>query len=678
MCPPRPCFTPTTLALALVALAHGAAHGQDNAPVLPAVQVTAKGYAASDLDTAASTLSLSRDALRRRGAQNLGEALRGEPGVAVAQDSAQGQNPVIRGLSRESIVLLVDGMRLNAGQPAGALASFMSLGLADGVEVVKGGASVLYGTGALGGVVQVRLPQAQFQAGTHGRTSLSVDTASQAVRGSATVNTSHGDHALMLGGSVARVEDDRSPRGKVARTGYDSDAFIGQYRFRLDGQRQLRVSAQRQQDDDVWYPGSTRPATAAPAPTVTVHSPKQTRHLYELGYQQQGVGGQPLNVDVRLYQQRMDRQINGFHNTLQRDVNTNQVAFTTHGLDARADWQVHPQHLLSAGVNAWEMKGQPDRRVFNPVAGTWTVNNPFENATIRAVGVYAQDDVRLGATQVLLGLRHDTLDSDADSIGNGSISTGLDKRYHATSGNIGLIHEVSPLWRPYANHARAFRAPGMRERFESGPRADGYTYVANPDVKPETSDQFELGLKGGVPGFDYRVAVWHQRIEDYLTGEIINASTKRNANLGEMTLRGVDAQARWQIHPRHVLRVAYSQVRGTNKDLNEPLFQMPADELSLGWQGPLTAGLQADVNWRLVARQDRVATQFSKGTENATGGFGTLDLGLDWQMTRTQRLRAVIKNLADKAYHEHLTEGLSGTEILAPGRSLQVSWTTQF
>ena len=143
----------------------------------------------------------------------------------------------------------------------------------------------------------------------------------------------------MLGGSVARVEDDRSPRGKVARTGYDSDAFIGQYRFRLDGQRQLRVSAQRQQDDDVWYPGSTRPATVAPAPTVTVHSPEQTRHLYELGYQLQGVGGQPLNVDVRLYQQRMDRQINGFHNTLQRDVNTNQAAFTTHGLDARADWQ---------------------------------------------------------------------------------------------------------------------------------------------------------------------------------------------------------------------------------------------------------------------------------------------------------------------------------------------------
>ena len=59
-----------------------------------------------------------------------------------------------------------------------------------------------------------------------------------------------------------------------------------------------------------------------------------------------------------------------------------------------------------------------------------------------------------------------------------------------------------------------------------------------------------------------------------------------------------------------------------------------------------------------------------------TPGYKIGKDGLEKQFE--QRLRAVIKNLADKAYHEHLTEGLSGTEILAPGRSLQVSWTTQF
>jgi hemoglobin/transferrin/lactoferrin receptor protein len=59
-------------------------------------------------------------------------------------------------------------------------------------------------------------------------------------------------------------------------------------------------------------------------------------------------------------------------------------------------------------------------------------------------------------------------------------------------------------------------------------------------------------------------------------------------------------------------------VRGENDDLNEPLFQMPADELSLGWEGALAQGWTADATLRLVKRQDRVATAFSRGTENAT------------------------------------------------------------
>ena len=78
---------------------------------------------------AAAQTRARRDELSRRQAQNVGEALRNEPGLSVNSDSAQGQNPVIRGLKRDSIVLLVDGMRFNSAQPMGAVASFMSLGL---------------------------------------------------------------------------------------------------------------------------------------------------------------------------------------------------------------------------------------------------------------------------------------------------------------------------------------------------------------------------------------------------------------------------------------------------------------------------------------------------------------------------------------------------------------------
>ena len=67
--------------------------------------MTAKGYASDDLETPISTTTLDRDELLRRGANHPGEALRGKPGLA----GAHGQNPVIRGLKKESVVVMVDG-----------------------------------------------------------------------------------------------------------------------------------------------------------------------------------------------------------------------------------------------------------------------------------------------------------------------------------------------------------------------------------------------------------------------------------------------------------------------------------------------------------------------------------------------------------------------------------------
>ena len=158
-----------------------------------------------------------------------------------------------------------------------------------------------------------------------------------------------------------------------------------------------------------------------------------------------------------------------------------------------------------------------------------------------------------------------------------------------------------------------------------------------------------------------------------------NASNcKKTVNLGSATIKGVEAHASWQFVSGQWLRAGYSRVRGENDDLDEPLFQMPADEVSLGWLGNVMPGVKADFTLRLVDDQDRIATQFTKGSENATAGFATADLGATWQVDKRNSLRFAVKNLADKAYHEHLTEGVSGNEILAVGRSFQMSWKGSF
>ncbi len=686
------CKTPLALALGaawglspLVALAQSNANIDAAAATLPAVSVTAKGYAADDLETPVATTSLDRDELLRRNAQNVGEALRGEPGLAVSSDGAQGQNPVIRGLRKEGVVMLVDGMRLNSAQPQGAIASFMSAGLADRVEVVKGPASVLNGTGALGGAINVLLPQARFVPGAGLDTTASYDSASRGVRSTGVVNFSQGDHALMLGASLVRNDDYRAPNGKVDLSGYGSDSLIGQYRFRIDGAQQLRISLQQHTDKDVWYPGSKKPhASAAVVGNTIVHSPEQARRLAEIGYSSKGDGPSPLNLDLRVYRQDVERTIWSYSDKLMRDIGRTKVTFATDGLDAKADWLVDPRHLLSFGINAWRMDSSPDRLLASPTPVSPLVRNlPFENGRLSALGLYLQDDMRFGRLNVLAGLRHDTVKGDADSMNNGAVTTGLGRADSATSGSLGLIFEAAQLLRPFANLSRGFRAGEMRERFEASPRGDGYHYLGNPQVKPEAATQLELGLKGASTDFNYYASVYRNRISDYITGRPTGATigglpVKQTVNLGEVVIHGIEASARWQFARGQWASAAWSRLRGNNADLDEPLFQMPSDELSLGWAGAVAPAWTLDAMLRLVRRQDRVATVFSRGTEDATPGFATLDVGATWRYAKGQSIRVALRNLADKAYHEHLTEGVSGNEIEAPGRSLQLVWQGKF
>lgn len=653
-------------------------------PSLPTVSVIAKGYASDELETPLSTTTVERDTLLRRGAFTPGEALRGEAGLAVSSDSAQGQNPVVRGLKKESVVLLVDGMRLNSAQPQGAIASFMSAGLAQRIEVVKGPASVLYGTGALGGAINVRLPQAAFNSALALEASSGYDSASRGFNATGVLSVGSEEHALMLGASGARAGDYTTPAGEVARTGYGSDSVIGQYRYRIDASQQLRASVQRHTDRDVWYPGSSKPhANAAVVGSTTVHAPQQVRELTELGYSRTVSGPTPVNLDLRLYRQDVQRSIASYAEKPARDIAQTNVRFATTGLDAKADWLAAPEHLLSLGLNAWTMSASPDRYLASPTPLSPLVRNlPFQDGRIQATGVYLQDDMRLGLFNVLAGVRHDNVTGGAASINNGAQKTGLERSDSATSASLGAIYETSALLRPYASVSQAFRAGEMRERFEASPRGDGYHYLGNPQIRPEVARQWELGLKGGSDALDYRLASYRYLITDYITGRPTGQTqgglpVKQTVNLGEVQLTGLEAQVRWQFQPRQWLTLAYSQVRGENKDLGEPLFQMPADELSLGWSGAIAPGWAMDATLRLVAAQDRVATQFSNGTENATAGFATADLGVVYQWAR-QSLRVGLKNLADKAYFEHLTEGVSGRENLAPGRSLVLAWTGRF
>ncbi|TVQ69827.1 MAG: TonB-dependent receptor, partial [Chromatiaceae bacterium] len=134
-------------------------------------------------------------------------------------------------------------------------------------------------------------------------------------------------------------------------------------------------------------------------------------------------------------------------------------------------------------------------------------------------------------------------------------------------------------------------------------------------------------------------------------------------------------------------------LRGDNRDsrFDEPLYQMPPSELSLGLLSGAPRGWQWEARVRAVASQDRVAERFSNSSERETGGFTTADVRVGYRFGpgggfREQELTLAVTNLADRDYREHVNEmtserlasGPGVQELRAPGRSLGVTWVGEF
>ena len=692
----RPARFPALLGMGLTALASGALRAEDKPVPLDQIVVTAKGYAADLLDTPQAVSVLVPPG--GTSTQTPGTLFRGEAGLAVQSDGAWGQNPVLRGLRKESIVVLVDGVRLNSAQPAGAIASFLGLGLLDRAEVVKGPTSVLYGSGALGGVVNLLTPDAAFtkEPVVRGRVGLGASTVDRGYSGAAIVSASNERHALVVGTAANDVDDYDAPDGRVEHTGFRTDSLLAKYRFGLTDRASVRFNLQQHRDHDVWYPGSARtggqPGGAGippPLGTVTIHSPEQKRELYEAGLDAELGAGQ-LAVDA--YRQEVFRQIRAWSSTLRRDYVRNDVTFSTDGARARYLVPVGG-HVLTAGAEAWRMKADPERYIDNnpPVFDNNVRNDPFSDGHMESAGVFVQDEFEIARTRIVAGLRFDQVEGDAAQKGTGpsAQTTNLDHTDRNLSWSIGAIYPLTPALGLYGNVGQAYRAADMRERFEDSARGDGYYHVGNPQLDPEHSTSVEAGMKGRAGTVEFRVAAFHTRIDDFIAGRITGATQpgtglpiKRTENLEQAKIYGLEGNANVPIGPV-VADAAFTWLRGDNEQDDEPLSQMPPPELRLGVGQTPEEGFHWRAQVRAVAKQDRVATRFSAGTENRTPGFATLDAAFGWRLGKLGALSGArvdvrLTNLLDKGYHEHLTEGVSGHEIQSPGRGAALGLSATF
>ncbi len=707
-----------TSAVSLAVAVSAALVNADDVVLLEPVTVTAKGYEALIAETPRSVNVIEVDSIQRSQARTLGDLLRGEPGLAVAVDGSVGQDPIIRGLKRDQVLVLVDGVRINALQPPGrgSLASYVNIDMIERIEVIRGPSSVLYGSGAMGGVINIITRGGDFTADPelNGWSRLGYTSVDDGIRAAVGVSLSDSRNVLDL--AIARLDTDDYKMGDGERlddSGTEQTSLSLRYRRLLAEGHEVQFLAQRDRREDVWYLASRNfrdQELGGPFPQPeglnTHYAPEKTRDLFELSYTGELGGNWAPRLSASIYRQELERGNYDWNRELAKDYRTSDTDFDTDGARIQLEFSPHPQHVMLVGADTWELKASPVS--FIGRANTdWdpTVRIPLiDNAKLRSTGIFAQNDIYLDDFIVSLGVRYDEVRGNADRylIGFDVEDPEFPPLYRDTdlkntdrnlSWFAGLNWDLDPAFRPYVSLSEGYRSASLLERYLSYPYSDGFTWVSDPQLDPERNRSFELGARGQVGSTNYSVSVYESRIKDYIGGQVFAPGFKQTVNLKQARIRGAEFTLDHDLGNGLNAFAWGTWLRGDNRDsaFDEPLYQMPPSELTVGLEQRQPRGLQWLGQVRAVAGQSRTADLFSGGTERETSGFTTADASVGYRFGpsggfRGHELTLSVTNLFDRDYREHVNAMIEdridpangAQDIKAPGRSVGLFWNATF
>jgi hemoglobin/transferrin/lactoferrin receptor protein len=245
--------------------------------------------------------------------------------------------------------------------------------------------------------------------------------------------------------------------------------------------------------------------------------------------------------------------------------------------------------------------------------------------------------------------------------------------------------------------SEGYRSASLLERYLTYPYSDGFNWISNPQLDPERNRTFELGARGQFGATTYTIAVYESRVRDYIGGQVIvntpQQKVKQTVNLDEARIRGAEFTLDHDLGNGLNAFAWGTWLRGDNRDpaFNEPLYQMPTPEFSLGLEQRQARGWQWLGQIRAVAGQDRTADIFSAGTERETSGFTTADAQVGYRFGpsagfREHQLTLSVTNLFDRDYREHVNAMIEdridpangAQDIKAPGRSVGLFWNATF
>jgi hemoglobin/transferrin/lactoferrin receptor protein len=668
-------------------------------------------------------------------ASDIRELVRYEPGLSVRSDPFRfGLDTIsVRGLGGNRVAVEIDGIPAAGGFAVGSYAdsgrAFLDPAFVDRVELLRGPASALYGSDAIGGVVAMTTITPTRMLAQSGkplalRTEAGYDSENDGWRAAVLAAGEAGSMQWLLGyarhdaheaDTAAAVDPDpadvtsdsvlvqlqtAAPGGPLSFT-FDAsrlqqdtevNAFLGVGRF-------LNTTLLQGDDSMLRYRASVQQKLATPATAFDTanwslywQGTETDQDTYEV---RKAVP--PRSPPVRLDREfDFDESTLGLEFTAAKDLASGAVAHdVVYGLEATRSQIDELRDGLQTDLNTGATTPT--------ILGETFPLRDLPQSTVDEVGIFVQDEIRWTETRwsVIPALRIDyyRLTPDVDGIyraDNPSTQpVSVDELSFAPK--LGVLYSVSPRLGLFFQYAHGFRSPPP-EDVNIGLEIPLFNVraIPNPDLRPESSDGFELGLRLTGTPWSMTASVFQTEYDDFIESKVnlgVDPATGvtlfQSQNVADARIYGVEADVRLDaaaISPQlagWTGRLAASWTRGDDLQRDQPLNSIdpPRAVLAVRYDAPAS-------NWgtelALTAVEAQRRVDRSRADLYRTDGYATLDWLLQWNVAPRLRLNAGVFNLADASYIEWAdVRGRIAADPLIPyytraGRNASVSLTYQF
>lgn len=727
---------PTYLAIAVAALSAPAVYAADavQRAEVDTITVTAD-RSAQKLDKAAPNVAvITRKTLDDAAAANLDDIVLYEAGVGVPSDNnRRGHAGInIRGIDGNRILMMVDGVRIPEAYAGGGNANGATSGrdmvepdTLRQVDIVKGPYSALYGSDALGGVVNMvtyspsDLVDAEkplhfglkygyrSRDRSHGVTAVAAGFHENA-EGLLMLTRRQG-HETESMGRDKNYSGSRTASNPQKNNGYNilAKGNIGNETHRLEALYEQFYRA----NDTVVANGLGSMAREPAIVTNTAYDARDRirRQRIETGYR---FSGQGVLKEARIgaYRQRLraeDDSVNssttavrGFtvaDSTRYADYGFNQ---TIRGLNSRALWDFHTgsvRHTVVAGAEYKQTETDRPRysltvdnltgATSNVYAGSTYPNKTFPDSKRKTFSLYAQDSLTFGNGIVLtpaLRYEKEKLRTVIDQAYRNANPNADETRFddHAFTPSLRLSVPMGSMFTGFATYSRGFRTPP----FDSATMAfvnDTYRYgvLPNAKLKSEHSDSFELGMKFKGSRSRAQLTAFYNRYKDFIglvsVGQTNGISYSQYQNLDNVKTYGAEAAASYNLTQNWRLGGNIAWMRGKQKD------GTPLDTAY-----PLNGSLALDYaqeKWGAGTklRWSKAQNRVSSSDVFKAPGYGVWDIGAWYKPNKHIELGATVYNVGNKKYWQHAdVAGLSADGVTdlytASGRNVAATLQVKF